>query len=298
MKQVILIFFLTIFFFSISNSQINLAILFDNSASMKKLSGNGIEDTKKLIMDFIFEGRYDTSKWKFSGDKNSLKKIWVNYSTVYLHAFGKIISDKYPYFSEEPEIDIRSNEEFAKRFIKKYLLSKITLSESFTNDLLSELVCWKIFDTLNKNNFEINMIKVWDGLPDPEITPVQSLKMERTKYTPHEKQIILFQHKHYSNGKQSLSVEYKLCFYYKSKGIPTGTNNTNNTNNYNNTDTNLNDESDSKNNKILSLFLIIIVLLIFIGIIVYLKRKNYFPFNKRGNNNETNKEKSDSEINW
>ncbi len=294
MKRILFLFFYLSFVISICNSQINLAILFDNSGSMKVLSGGGIEDAKKLIFDFIFEGKYDSTKWKAS--KNTkYNKIWVNNSKIYLHAFGRINKNSFPYFSEEPDLDIRANEVYAKMFIKKYLFSRITLNEPFTNDFLSELVCWKMFDNENKNlnrNYEIHIIKIWDGLPDPESSPVQKLKSERATYKPIEKQIALFQYKPFQNFKNNkvLSLEYKILtigapsvqsqkILQKPSLLQSQT-----------------EESDGSN--LLEILLIVLlIIIIIIGILLFLKRKGYPPFSAQKDKTSTETDNNETTSN-
>ncbi len=290
MKRNILLLLYIIFIFSTGKSQINLAILFDNSGSMKQFSKEQVEDAKKLITAFIFEGKYDSSKWTFSGDKSYIKKVWQDNSSLYLHAFGKLNPGRYPYFSEVPDMDTRSSSENAQRFIQKYLLNRITESEPFTNDLLAELVCWKEFKQEKKSgNLTIHMVKVWDGIPDPETAPVQSLKAEQTKDKPKEETIVLFQYNSKSKkDNTSLTLEYKIITTGSTVLIRTKQ-----------TDTSGGGNIETKTEPETPYWIYILLIVILGGILVYLKQKCIFPFNKiKSSQPDRGKQDNESDIKW
>ena len=193
------------------------AILFDNSNSMiQYFDPDQMEDAKQLIIDLLFEGKHDSTKWDFSGNSSELRKIWNPNMLLYLHPFGELSSPVDPFYRNLPEYEIIPDETEAKNFIHKYLFSKLNFRDMFTHiELARMLSWWKIAMIMGDEgkHFYMDVIIVTDGIEDRDMGfPDAGLSIRRAYSTATVSEVykFLFEHKRRSVRNPGLVLTVQL----------------------------------------------------------------------------------------
>jgi len=167
---VLLFFFFYFSFLSMAQQYDVLAILFDNSGSMKDFfSETELNLAKEQVLDLVFNGQINTNNWKLVGRPlNAPLWDFVN-GRCYIHAFGEFGKDLT--FMEGNYAFYHFNDiQDARNTLSSFLDSKLDFKDKYTNiDLAKQFAWFHISNNMASGYITIHLLLITDDVPDPNI---------------------------------------------------------------------------------------------------------------------------------